>query len=374
VGIAHHSDLTMLTTTIEWGTLMSSALIQRLRYPTSLPATFNPQRILVIKLDHLGDVLLATPVFSNLRRSYPAAQIHALVGEWGEVVLRHHPDVDETIRYNAPFFCRSGQPTLPREAFRELRRRKYDLVIELRGDWTTARFALFKPAPYWFGRAALQLANRLGTAQFTEKHELERNLDVLRAAGIPAESKDVTFYPAPADAKWVDARFDTLEIDLTRSLIAIHPGSPVALKRWRPERFAALADWLISQRNAQILFVGVLSEQPLVMSIQKQMRGASINIVGETTVSQLAEILKRADLFIGNDSGPMHLAAAVGTRTIGLYGPGDPERFGPVGAHCQPLRRKPDCPPCMRTSCKFGGEGCMKEIGVVDVIERLSDK
>ena len=104
------------------------------------------------------------------------------------------------------------------------------------------------------------------------------------------------------------------------------------------------------------------------------MSGESISIAGQTTLSQLAEVLKRCDLFIGNDSGPMHLAAAVGTRTIGLYGPTDPERFGPVGSHSQTIRRKPDCPPCMATFCKFGGEGCMKEIEVADVIQLFGDK
>ena len=94
----------------------------------------------------------------------------------------------------------------------------------------------------------------------------------------------------------------------------------------------------------------------------------SICAAGNTNLPQLAEILARCNLFIGNDSGPMHLAAAVGTRTIGLYGPGNPARFGPVGAHSRTIRRMPDCPPCMGTSCKFGGEGCMKQIEVDEVI------
>ncbi|MBI1924422.1 glycosyltransferase family 9 protein, partial [Candidatus Poribacteria bacterium] len=137
----------MLRTAIESVTLAASFLIQRTLYRRPLPVQFKSRRILVMKLDHLGDVLLATPVFSNLRHAYPDAQIHALVGSWGAAAIRNHPGVDEIIQYNAGFFCRSGRPTLLREVlqlFCKLRGQKYDLLIDLRGDWLTAIFALLK--------------------------------------------------------------------------------------------------------------------------------------------------------------------------------------------------------------------------------------
>ena len=367
----------MFRTVIESMTLIFSAVVQRVAYHRPVPLAFNPQRILVIKLDHLGDVLLATPVFSNLRRAFPEAEIDALVGEWGSVALRHHPDVDSIIQYNARFFCRVGRPSRLGESirlFRKLYRREYNLLVELRGDWLTAGFALFGAAPYRLSRASLQLARKFGFDRFISNHERERNLNVLQSAHISTPLKETTFYSDPGARTWVDNLLDRLEIDASRPLIAIHPGSPIALKRWRSERFAAVADWLIAQQSSQILLVGVQTENRVIASIQKQMSGESISVAGQTTLSQLAEILRRCDLFIGNDSGPMHLAAAVGTRTIGLYGPTDPERFGPVGSHSQTIRRKPDCPPCMGNSCKFGGEGCMKEIEVADVIQLLGDK
>ena len=367
----------MFRTVIESMTLIFSAVIQGAIYHRPLPPAFKPKRILVIKLDHLGDVVLATPVFSNLRRVFPEAEIDALVGEAGGVVLRHHPDVNSVIQYNARFFSRDGQPDRLGESirlFRRLYRREYNLLVELRGDWLTASFALFGAIPYRLSRAALQVASKLDTDPFRASHECERNLNVLQSADIPTPLRETTFYSAPGDQTWVDNLLDGLEIDTSRPLIAIHPGSPIVLKRWRSGRFAAAADWLIDHRNAQVLFVGVQTEAGVIATIQKEMSGASISIAGQTTLSQLAEVLRRCDFFIGNDSGPMHLAAAVGTRTIGLYGPTDPERFGPVGSHIQTIRRKPDCPPCMGTSCKFGGEGCMKEIEVTDVIQLFGDK
>ena len=354
-------------------TLIASTAVQWFFYRKRLPKNFAPERILVIKLDHLGDVLLATPVFSNLRRAYPNAELHALTGAWSRVVLEKHPDVNKVIEYNSPAFCRTGQPTSFKGTFQlycELRRQKYDLMVELRGDWRTVWFAFGRLTPKRLSRAALQIANRLGFAQFSGTHETTRNLDVLKQAGIPTPVQTAIFSVTAEDKKWASDFLATYRIERQRPLIAIHPGSPIPLKRWLLDRYAELADWLIAQKRAQILFVGVEDEIPIITEIQALMRGESINVAGRTTLAQLASILHTCNVFIGNDSGPMHLAAAVGTQTIGLYGPGDPTRFGPAGEKCQTIRRRSDCP-CVGTTCRFGKAGCMSEIQVTDVIQTL---
>ena len=340
-------------------TLIASAAVQWLFYRKRLPQDFTPERILVIKLDHLGDVLLATPVFSNLRRAYPNAELHAFTGAWSRVVLERHPDVNRVVEYNSPPFCRTGQPTSLRETFklyRQLRRQKYDLMVDLRSDWRIVWFAFGRLTSRRLSRAALQVANKLGFAQFSGPHETTRNLDVLKQADIPTPVQTAIFSVTTGDKKWASDLLATYQVERQHPLIAIHPGSPIALKRWLPERYAELADWLIAQKRAQILFVGVEDEIPIITEIQARMRGESISIAGKTTLTQLASILHTCNVFIGNDSGPMHLAAAVGTQTIGLYGPGDPTRFGPAGERCQTIRRE---------------SGCMSEIQVADVIQTL---
>ena len=356
-------------------TLIASAAVQWLFYSKRwFPKDFTPNRILVVKLDHLGDVLLSTPVFSNLRQAYPNAELHALTGTWSRIVLEKHPDVNKVLEYNSPAFCRTGEPASRKQTFqlyRALRRQKYDLMVELRGDWRIAGFALLRVTPKRLDRAALQVANKLGFPQFTGTHETTRNLNVLHKAGIPTPIQTTTFSVTAEDKKWASDFLTTLQIDKERPLVAIHPGSPIPIKRWMPERYAELADWLIARKRAEILFVGVKDEIPIITEIQARMRTASNNIAGKTTLTQLASILHKCNVFIGNDSGPMHLAAAVGTQTIGLYGPGDPTRFGPVGPKCQTIRRKLDCPPCPETTCRFGKEGCMSTIQVADVIQTL---
>ena len=357
-------------------TLIASAAVQWLFYSKRLPKNFTPKRILVVKLDHLGDVLLATPVFSNLSQAYPDAELHALVGAWSRVVLEKHPDVNKVLEYNSPAFCRTGPPTSLKQTFqlyRALRRQKYDLMVELRNDWRIVCFSLLRVAPKRLDRATLQVVNKLGFARFTGIHETTRNLDVLDKAGIPTPIKTTTFSVTAEDKKWAANFLTAHQMGEERPLIAIHPGSPIPLKRWMPERYAELADWLIARKRAKILFVGVADEIPIITEIQRLMQAESINIAGRTTLTQLASILHISNVFIGNDSGPMHLAAAVGTPTIGLYGPGDPTRFGPVGTKCRTIQRKTDCPPCRGTTCRFGKDGCMSKIQVVDVIQTLRD-
>lgn len=357
-------------------TLIVSAAVQWLFYRKRLPKDFTPKRILVVKLDHLGDVLLATPVFSNLRLAYPNTELHALTGKWSRVVLENHPDVDKVLEYNSPAFCRSEKPTSLKETFQlyqQLRREKYDLLLELRGDWRTVSFALLRITSKRLNRASLQISNRLGFTQFSGTHEAIRNLDVLKRAGLQTPIQTTTFSVTTESENWTSKFFSDHQIHGESPIIAIHPGSPIALKRWKPERYAELADWLIAQKRAQVLFVGVKDEIPIISHIQNLMRGPSINIAGKTTLTHLASILHICNVFIGNDSGPMHLAAAVGTQTIGLYGPGDPKRFGPVGNKCLTIQKKTDCPPCSGAICQFGTEGCMSKIQVTDVIHTLEN-
>ncbi len=352
--------------------LIASALVQWLFYAKRLPEDFTPKSILVVKLDHIGDVLLATPVFSNLRQTYPNTELHALCGQWGRVIFENHPDIDKVIEYNSPIFSRSEHPTSKKQAhqlFHQLRQQKYDILIELRGDWRIIWFSVLKSTPKRLCRAYLQIANKLNFQKIHNTHEASRNLDVLKRAGISTPVQNTTFSISTENEQWASNFLAEQQIKREIPLITIHPGSPIFVKRWKPERFAELADWLIAQKQAQILFVGVPDEIPIITQIQTLMKKGAINIGGKTTMPQLAAILEKSSMFIGNDSGPMHLAAAVGIPTIGLYGPGDPKRFGPVGERCYSIQKKHDCPPCAGDKCKFGEEGCMAKIQVKDVIE-----
>ncbi len=361
---------------VEILTLIASSIVQYIFYRRGIPKDFKPKRILVVKLDHIGDVILATPVFSNLRLTFPDADIDALTGDWSRVILENHPDVNKVWVYNSPAFSRSQKPTPLKEVFqlyRNLQGQNYDLLINLRGDWRVILLSLFRVSSKRIDRASIQVANKFGSAQFSSKHEASRNLDVLKRVGIPTPIQHATFSVTSEDEEWASKFLLDQNINLDQPIIAIHPGSPIPLKRWIPKRYAELADWLVEKKSAKVLFVGVKDEIPIITEIQDIMHRESISIAGKTNLPQLASILLKITVFIGNDSGPMHLAAAVGTNTIGLFGPGDPERFGPIGHNCATLRKKLNCPPCTGKVCRFGEEGCMSKIQVTDVVLTLKE-
>lgn len=355
-------------------TLIASAIVQFLFYRNRIPTDFIPKRILVIKLDHIGDVLLSTPLFSNLKNTYPQSEIHALTGKSSQVILENNHNVTQVLEYNSPAFTRNGQPTSLSEAIRLykfLRHQKYDLLIELRGDWRTVWFALFRLTSKRLCRAYYQITNKIRFNKFTGTHETTRNLDVLTKAGIQTPITNTSFTITKENSDWSIKFLSEHKINPKLPIITIHPGSPIAIKRWETQNYAELGDCLIKNTGVQILFVGVQDEIEIIQKIQELMKTESHNIAGLTTIPQLASVLQHSKLLIGNDSGPMHLAAAVGIQTIGLFGPGNPKRFGPVGDNCHYIWKKQDCPPCSGDVCKLGSDGCMARITVQDVIDTI---
>ena len=157
--------------------------------------------------------------------------------------------------------------------------------------------------------------------------------------------------------------------DISNYIVVIHAGGPMLLKRWASERFVELIKRLLQDYAVKVFLVGGKDEYELAESILDGVGDdCVINLAGKMTLAELAYLLKQADLFIGNDSGPMHIASACGTNVVGLYGPTNPERFGPYGRNCIALRMEDNCPPCAQDKCKFRDYRCIDRISVDDVI------
>jgi len=359
----------------EIGTILTSAFIEMLFFRKKLPS--NPksiQKLLVIKLDHIGDILLATPVFRNLHENYPEAEIDILVGSWSRPIVENIPYINQIWVYDSRFFCRSSNKTSFSEWFKlakEMRGRKYELIVELRGVLPTA-IASFGFSKYRINRATLQFKKKIGKILGSDsskfEHEVERNLHLLEYHGIHVNSRKTFFDIAEEKISWAKS-FLEREIGNFKIIAAIHPGSPVPLKHWSYSKYSELADILIEGRNFQVIFLGTEDEKAIIEEIQSKMRHDSLSLAGKTDLQELGAILQNCVLFIGNDSGPMHIASAVGTKTIGLFGPGNPKRFGPYGEHCYTIR-KTKCPPCLAEKCKLGIK-CIDEITVSDVLELI---
>ena len=326
-----------------------------------------PKRILVVKLSDIGDVLTAIPALRALRESFPAARLEALVPPNSAPVLAESPLVDEVIvfdkfQYDRPIdaFKPSSLAALVRLAL-DLRRQRYDCLVilhHLTTRWGTLKYAALALISGAKVRVGLDngrgwfLTHRARDGGFGARHEVEYWLDVVGTIGARTEDTSLEMAIGAEDEAFANDQCP---------LVAIHPGSGgySLARRWSAEGFAHVADALVERHGARIVLVGTPADG--VSQVASLMRSEAVNLEGKTNLKQLAAILKRCDLFIGADSGVMHLAAAVGTPLVAIFGPSNHRAWGPWprdGRHVI-LRADLPCSPCSYVGFSVGQrEGC----------------
>lgn len=340
------------------------------------PSSKSP-RILLIRPDHLGDLILTTPVLHALKTQLPHAHMSMMVGPWSSEVVARHPDIDCMLTCQFPGFQRATQKSLAPYTLlfslaQQLQREHYDLAINLRPD-------------FWWGAALLYLAcipRRIGYAVepgtpfltcalpfHPAEHATISNLRLVSAAlevlGYPPLSEPYTpekypleFKPTEEERKWVAERLSREGIDTETPIIVVHPGSGAAVKSWRTRGWSNCANVLTKSltypKPVRIILTGNKNERPMLEEIAQGMTSVPL-LVTDTTVGQLAALLERVQLVLGVDNGPLHLAVAQGTPTVQLFGPTDPRIFGPWGPEelhrvIASTQRCPTCPtiPCGR--------------------------
>ncbi|GCE13479.1 glycosyltransferase family 9 protein [Tengunoibacter tsumagoiensis] len=375
-------------------------IIRFLGAPGALLARRRPRpgvrpRILLLRPDHLGDLVLTTPVLSALRTALPEAHLTMMVGPWSSEIVERHPALDELLTFPFPGFQRAPQGALAPyrqlwQAARQLRQGGYDLAINLRPD-------------FWWGAALIYLAGipqRIGYALqpgapfLTEalsfphaEHATRSNLRLASAAiqalGAPAlptpysaASYPLYFRPTSDEHKWVEDYLQQIGITPEGIVVVIHAGTGGAVKLWRTDGWATLADQLargeLSLPAASLIFTGSPKELPLLEEIAQQMQTSSPIILTTLTVGQLAALLGRAQLVLGVDNGPLHLAVSQDTPSMRMYGPTDDHIFGPWGDTLRHVvlnatQKCADCPsiPCGRldfTSNELATHPCVRLI------------
>lgn len=327
-------------------------------------------RILVIRFRFIGDVLLTTPALQALRRRFPQCYLAMLTDAAAAEVVEGHPALNEVIVFKQTGHERGWERWRRYwHLMRYIRRQRFDLVFNLQpGDrgglvawWSGARWRVGYDRP----GERMFFYNVKAPYNTGARYRVEHVLDALRAVGIEADATPPSLGLTAADRAAADA-YD----DGHRPLIILHPGRPDTRKTWLDERFAELADALIAQHGARVVFAGAPSEVARVQRIAAAMRHPSESVAAKLTLKGLAALMERADLFIGIDSAPLHLAAAVGTPSVALFGFSNPVEWNPPGAQHiaihKPLSHHPCCPP---HCCAVGQRPCMKNIAVADVRE-----
>ena len=375
------------------GTLLRLGPIGKRHLPLR-PQTFQPKRILVLRMDLIGDLVLSLPVIRLLKQTYPEAEIDLLALPSSAKIIEHDPDIANVITYD-PNIWRRPKALLQGKNWREaralhrrLQNRHYDLAVSVFGPWA-AILAVVSGAKrrVGFGKESYPsfMTDSVPGAHWTtgdHLHEVDYCLKLAQAAGAKPELHDriPTLFVPPETSLEAKQLLEQAGIRFDKPIIACHVSSNNGQsKRWPIPYWAKIIDQLIGKDGANVILTGAPSDLPLIETIQQRAHEQPINLAGKTSLAQLAAILKQADLVITGDSGPMHIAAAVGTPLIAIHGPTDPAMSGPVSPTATVMRSDIWCSPCYTAKgkpadCRFFTTQCMKNITPEQVLDVVHNK
>ena len=336
------------------------------------------QRILIIKLSSLGDIVHTLPILPLLKDSLPEVEISWLVEKRHQSLLLHHPFIDKLITMDTLRWRKKPlSPSTYGELFasvRELRRRRFDLAIDFQGLIKSGLLAFISGAPLrlGFGKEELRepwsaiFLNRRRRSAANEIHIIDKNLGLLKPLGIDSHQVEFPLVFSEEADRYVTDGLSALKM---KEFIIINPGGGWRSKRWSPEKYASLADMIMDKMEYPIMLSWGPGERDLAMEVASRMRNNSA-ISFPTDIPQLIALIKKAKLLIGGDSAPLHLAVACKTPVVGIYGPSDPARNGPYHPADVVVRRKVPCAPCYKRDC--GAEPCMGAITPEEVFEAVN--
>ena len=354
----------------------------------------NPEKILIIRLSAIGDVVRTLPALRALRNRYPAAYIAWVVEENAQDVLEGHPDLDRLFIFKRKKWTNDFvsvrnflNPLKEVKAFfREIREEHFDLVLDFHGILKSGMISFFSGVPFraGFSRYHSKECNHLFnnyhvTLETDEMNRIERNLKFIRFLGIGNDDYGDDQKPiipiTDSDRRYIDSFFKEKDLNTHVPLIAIHPGTSkkTPYKRWDISYYATVADKLIEELDAHILWTWGPGELETSEAIVDRMKHESTIACHTDNLRQLAEIFNRCNLFLGSDSGPMHIASFVKTPVVAIYGPTNPVVNAPYEKNPHIMLRKDiPCSPCRKRDCK--SVRCMtmvKPDEVFDAVKKL---
>ena len=289
----------------------------------------SPQKLVVIKPCCLGDVVLATPALAALATRFPHTRIDVAVGSWSRAALAHNPHVQTLIDTGAV-----GQGAYSwrdiLQLARKLRAGNYDLAVTLDRSPLVGLVPWLAKIPHRLGLDSRYrgFAHTMRvTVPEKPRHEAQIYLDCTTAGWETTQMFWTAFYPSPAAAEKI-APLATLPFVILHPAGGVNPGMQMTGKRWPPDRFATLADRLASE-GWRVLFSGTADDLPLCREISARMQTSAEIVAGKLSLDEFGALCRRARLFVGGDTGAMHVAVAAGCPTVAIFGPTDPRRYGP---------------------------------------------
>jgi heptosyltransferase-2 len=342
------------------------------------------QTVLVIGPNWVGDAVMATPVLANLRRGLPKAKIDLLVPAYVAPLFEDHPHVDRVLIDRARTTWRSALTQAQSQ-----RQTRYDVALLLPNSFRAALWAWLigaqKRVGYatdgrrWLLTQPLPAAsvqphrhrNRGANMERTREgpHQVDAYLRLVEALQIPIVERLPVLVPSSQAEREAEQLWTGHGLERQERVIGLCPGAAFGpAKRWWPERFATLADRLVAEAGLTVVLFGGRDEIGLIEQVRGCMRQRAVSLAGQDTLASFAALAARCAVLVANDSGALHIASAVGTPVVALFGPTDPRRTAPSAPHAFVVQREVPCSPCFRTHCPYADHPCMRLITVDDVL------
>lgn len=322
------------------------------------------RRLLCVRLDSLGDVLMTTPAIRAFRESIPGCRVTLLTSPSGAAAAAHVPEVDDSIVFEAPWM-KTASPGPDLRLLAQLEARRFDAAVVF-----TVYSQSALPAAYLCRLAGIPL--RLGHCRENPyhllthwvpdpepgrlvRHEVERQLALAAAVGCETADRRLSFAFTEREAGKVEL------LGVRRPCVVVHPGASAPSRRYPPESFAAAMDLLAARLDCEIVFTGDAGEAPLIEGIRGRMSAASRSLAGELSLGELGALLARADLLVSNNTGPAHVAAALGTPVVDLYALTNPQHT-PWLVRSRVLFHDVPCRNCYKSVCPLGHNDCLRRV------------
>jgi heptosyltransferase-2 len=333
------------------------------------------RKILVREVNWVGDAVLTLPAIAALNRRFPRAEIAVLAKPWAAGLFAGQSAVDRVVLYQAEGSHRGlrGRWALARELARE----RFDLAVLFPNSLDAVIVPWLARIPRRVGyrtdgRGLLLTQVVVRSGRSAERHQVFRYLDLARSLGADGEAIPRLAVGVEAGRE-ADRLLQDLGVETGEACIAVNPGSVYgSAKRWPAGRFAAVADALAETHQARVLLIGSTRERDVLEAMAGRMCRPPIRLGGRTDLATLAAVLKRARLLLSNDTGAMHVAAAVGTPVLAVFGPTDADATGPLGPDSRVVREPVPCSPCLLRECPIDHR-CMVGVGIAQVLRATEE-
>jgi heptosyltransferase II len=333
------------------------------------------QRILIRAANWVGDAIMTTPAVRAIRRNFPSARITLLAKPWVAPVFEHNPDIDELMVYQADG-RHGGWAGLLRLTM-DMHRKRFDVAILFQNAFEAALLAFLARIPKRMGfttdgRTAL-LTERIRTWRPLKRgHLIDYYLGLLAGAGMTPQGRELTLFFTPAEQREA-RRFLAEKVGIDAPfIVGLNPGAAFGTaKRWLPDRFSETGRRMILEYNAKVIIFGGPDEVTLGRQLATEIGHGSINLCGQTSLRQTMALIGQCHLFVTNDSGLMHVAAALNIPQVAIIGPTNPVATGPVNQASRIVHKPETCPfsPCLKPTCPIVDQRCMTTLTVKMVME-----